>query len=59
MPQIDRPPLPSADQLTLTTLWLSESVIAQLEEIAKGSNSTPSEVADQLLQEVLEPFAEV
>jgi hypothetical protein len=49
---------PKADQLTLITLWLSESVIAQLEEIAKGSHSTPSEVADQLLQEVLEPFAD-
>jgi hypothetical protein len=49
---------PKADQLTLITLWLSESVIAQLEALAKDSNSTPSELADQLLQEALEPFSD-
>lgn len=43
-------------QLAITTLYLSEFVLKRLESISEGSNTTPSEIANQILTEVLTPY---
>jgi hypothetical protein len=43
-------------QLSIQTLWLSELVMSRLKSIAAGSNSTVSEVAEQILFEVLNEY---
>lgn len=46
------------DQLEMTMMFLPHWLNVRLESIAKGSNSTPQQIALQILTETLEDFTD-